>query len=120
MKIQNHGAPRAACGARTRTRSLHAHVHVLAPMAQVSVLPVVSGVVEEALMRWLRAAELTCDRAALLVAQDSKVGQGCVSGWRGAGGARGEGGEVVLSLLQQQLRGWPDCPMGPWVRSEPC
>ena len=35
----------------------------------VSVLPVVTGMVEEALMRWLRAAELTCDRAALLVAQ---------------------------------------------------
>jgi hypothetical protein len=28
---------------------------------------------EEQLMRWLRAAELTCDRAALLVAQDPKV-----------------------------------------------
>jgi len=28
-----------------------------------------SDMVEEALMRWLRAAELTCDRAALLVAQ---------------------------------------------------
>jgi hypothetical protein len=39
----------------------------------VSVLPVVSGAVEDALMRWLRAAELTCDRAALLVAQDPKV-----------------------------------------------
>ncbi len=35
----------------------------------VSVLPVITGRVEEALMRWLRAAELTCDRAALLVAQ---------------------------------------------------
>ena len=32
-------------------------------------LPVISGTVEEALLRWLRAAELTCDRAALLVAQ---------------------------------------------------
>jgi hypothetical protein len=40
----------------------------------VTVLPVVTGLVEEALMRWLRAAELTCDRAALLVAQDAKVG----------------------------------------------
>lgn len=40
---------------------------------QVSVLPVVSGMVEEALLRWLRAAELTCDRAALLVAQDARV-----------------------------------------------
>lgn len=39
----------------------------------VSVLPVVTGVVQDALMRWLRAAELTCDRAALLVAQDPKV-----------------------------------------------
>lgn len=28
---------------------------------------------EEQLFRWLRAAELTCDRAALLVAQDPKV-----------------------------------------------
>ncbi|KAH0701403.1 hypothetical protein KY285_015681 [Solanum tuberosum] len=28
---------------------------------------------EEQLLRWLRAAELTCDRAALLVAQDPKV-----------------------------------------------
>ncbi|PIA33749.1 hypothetical protein AQUCO_04000070v1 [Aquilegia coerulea] len=29
--------------------------------------------IEEQLLRWLRAAELTCDRAALLVAQDPKV-----------------------------------------------
>ena len=35
----------------------------------VSVLPIISDMIEEALMRWLRAAELTCDRAALLVAQ---------------------------------------------------
>lgn len=42
-------------------------------MLQVSMLPVISGMVEEALFRWLRAAELTCDRAALLVAQDRKV-----------------------------------------------
>lgn len=35
----------------------------------VSMIPLVSGAVEDALLRWLRAAELTCDRAALLVAQ---------------------------------------------------
>ena len=35
----------------------------------MQLLPVISGTVEEALLRWLRAAELTCDRAALLVAQ---------------------------------------------------
>lgn len=39
----------------------------------VSMLPIVSGAVEDALLRWLRAAELTCDRAALLVAQDPRV-----------------------------------------------
>lgn len=39
----------------------------------LSVLPLLSGAVEEGLLRWLRAAELTCDRAALLVAQDHRV-----------------------------------------------
>lgn len=38
-----------------------------------SVLPLLSGAVEDALLRWLRAAELTCDRAALLVAQDHRL-----------------------------------------------
>jgi hypothetical protein len=33
----------------------------------------VAGFMEEQLYRWLRAAELTCDRAALLVVQDPKV-----------------------------------------------
>lgn len=39
-------------------------------------LPGLGGIIaqrlEEQLLRWLRAAELTCDRAALLVAQDPK------------------------------------------------
>lgn len=37
--------------------------------------PVAAGVgaVEEGLFRWLRAAELMCDRAGLLVAQDRRV-----------------------------------------------
>lgn len=39
----------------------------------LSVLPLLSGAIEEGLLRWLRAAELTCDRAALLVAQDHRV-----------------------------------------------
>ncbi len=56
---------------------LHAHLlagvwltaaNVLA-LGTVSLLPIVSSAVEEGLLRWLRAAELTCDRAALLVAQ---------------------------------------------------
>jgi len=56
-------------------------------------------------MRWLRAAELTCDRAALLVAQDERVGGARAPGglawargkvWCLAGGAgmgEGEGQE---------------------------
>ena len=39
----------------------------------LAVLPLLSGAIEEGLLRWLRAAELTCDRAALLVAQDHCV-----------------------------------------------
>lgn len=33
----------------------------------------IASSLEDQLLRWLRAAELTCDRAALLVAQDPKV-----------------------------------------------
>lgn len=33
----------------------------------------IAGFLEEQMYRWLRAAELTCDRAALLVVQDPKV-----------------------------------------------
>ncbi|KAH9614078.1 hypothetical protein KSS87_003165 [Heliosperma pusillum] len=40
-------------------------------------IPGIGGIIaqsiEEQLLRWLRAAELTCDRAALLVAQDPKI-----------------------------------------------
>uniref|UniRef100_A0A803KWV3 Peptidase M48 domain-containing protein n=1 Tax=Chenopodium quinoa TaxID=63459 RepID=A0A803KWV3_CHEQI len=47
------------------------------------VIPGVGGFIassiEEQLTRWLRAAELTCDRAALLVAQDPKLSGGCPS-----------------------------------------
>jgi Zn-dependent protease with chaperone function len=39
----------------------------------LTLLPLLSGTLEDALYRWLRAAELTCDRAALLVAQDPRV-----------------------------------------------
>lgn len=39
----------------------------------LSLLPGLSDAVTEGLLRWLRAAELTCDRAALLVAQDPRI-----------------------------------------------
>jgi len=60
--------------------------------SQVGMLPVISDMVEEALMRWLRAAELTCDRAALLVAQDKKVVIGSLM--KLAGGSPSFAGEL--------------------------
>ncbi|KAH0869753.1 hypothetical protein HID58_076775 [Brassica napus] len=39
----------------------------------------IARTLEEQMLRWLRSAELTCDRAALLVAQDPKLAGGCPS-----------------------------------------
>jgi hypothetical protein len=39
----------------------------------LTLLPLLTSTIEDALIRWLRAAELTCDRAALLVAQDPRI-----------------------------------------------
>ncbi|AQK51367.1 Peptidase family M48 family protein [Zea mays] len=54
----------------------------------------VAGFLEEQLYRWLRAAELTCDRAALLVVQDPKVtvfsdSPAATGWWRPSRGQRG-------------------------------
>jgi Zn-dependent protease with chaperone function len=68
----------------------------------VSMLPIVSGAVEDALMRWLRAAELTCDRAALLVAQDPKVRAAAASASAAIGGGGG-GGRRCTSLRRTPL-----------------
>jgi len=50
-----------------------ANVLALAGTSLPGVPSFVANNVEEALLRWLRAAELTCDRAALLVAKDPRV-----------------------------------------------
>lgn len=46
---------------------------VLLSMTCTGIGGLIAQSLEEQLFRWLRAAELTCDRAALLVAQDPKV-----------------------------------------------
>eukprot|EP00195_Chlamydomonas_chlamydogama_P013042 CAMPEP_0202902272 /NCGR_PEP_ID=MMETSP1392-20130828/16760_1 /ASSEMBLY_ACC=CAM_ASM_000868 /TAXON_ID=225041 /ORGANISM="Chlamydomonas chlamydogama, Strain SAG 11-48b" /LENGTH=290 /DNA_ID=CAMNT_0049589013 /DNA_START=448 /DNA_END=1320 /DNA_ORIENTATION=- len=76
----------------------------------VSVLPVISGVVEEALLRWLRAAELTCDRAALLVAQDSKVVIGALM--KLAGGSPSFANELNIDAFLQQARSYDEATNG--------
>ena len=45
----------------------------LLALGAISLLPMISSSIQEQFLRWLRSAELTCDRAALVVAQDHKV-----------------------------------------------
>lgn len=62
------------------------------------------GTVEDALLRWLRAAELTCDRAALLVAQDSTVVIGALM--KLAGGSPTFAHELSVDAFLQQVCSW--------------
>eukprot|EP00879_Flechtneria_rotunda_P030347 GHRR01032970.1.p1 GENE.GHRR01032970.1~~GHRR01032970.1.p1 ORF type:complete len:241 (+),score=93.90 GHRR01032970.1:1065-1787(+) len=72
----------------------------------VSILPLITGTVEDALLRWLRAAELTCDRAALLVAQDAKVVIGALM--KLAGGTPAYGHELNVEAFLQQARSYEE------------
>jgi Zn-dependent protease with chaperone function len=47
---------------------------VLSPLANLS--PIASAALQSNLLQWQRAAELSCDRAALLVVQDTRAVQG--------------------------------------------
>lgn len=60
-----------------------------------------AGTVEDALLRWLRAAELTCDRAALLVAQDPAVVIGALM--KLAGGSPAFAHELSVDAFLQQV-----------------
>lgn len=60
-----------------------------------------AGTVEDALLRWLRAAELTCDRAALLVAQDPTVVIGALM--KLAGGSPTFAHELSVDAFLQQV-----------------
>jgi Zn-dependent protease with chaperone function len=63
--------------------------------------------VEDALLRWLRAAELTCDRAALLVAQDPAVVIGALM--KLAGGSAAFAHELNVDAFLQQVLLWRVC-----------
>jgi len=45
----------------------------LLALGAISLLPMISSTIQESFLRWLRSAELTCDRAALVVVQDHKI-----------------------------------------------
>jgi len=67
-----------------------------------SVLPMIGASIEDNLLRWLRAAELSCDRAALLVAQDPKVVIGALM--KLAGGSSKFAAELNVEAFLEQAR----------------
>lgn len=87
-------------------------------LGTVSLLPVISSAVEEALMRWARAAELTCDRAALLVVQDPKIVVSALM--KLAGGSNRFGNELSVDAFLKQARSYDEAtssPLGWYLRN---
>jgi len=82
-------------------------------------VPGLSRGVEDGLLRWLRAAELTCDRAALLVVQDYKVVVSSLM--KLAGGSPALAGELNVDAFLRQARSYDDMskasPMAFWLRN---
>lgn len=87
-------------------------------LGAASLLPGVSGAVEDALLRWLRAAELSCDRAALLVAQDSKVVVSALM--KLAGGSPSFAKELNIEAFLRQATSYDNAtstPLGWYLRN---
>ncbi|CAK9267542.1 unnamed protein product [Sphagnum jensenii] len=73
---------------------------------------------EEQLMRWLRAAELTCDRAALLVAQDPKIVVSVLM--KLAGGCPSLASQLNVEAFLKQARSYDEAsssPLGWYLRN---
>uniref|UniRef100_A0A5B6Z8S5 Peptidase M48 domain-containing protein n=1 Tax=Davidia involucrata TaxID=16924 RepID=A0A5B6Z8S5_DAVIN len=73
---------------------------------------------EEQLLRWLRAAELTCDRAALLVAQDPKVVISILM--KLAGGCPSMADQLNVDAFLEQARSYDKAassPVGWYIRN---
>ncbi|KAF2316434.1 hypothetical protein GH714_041775 [Hevea brasiliensis] len=73
---------------------------------------------EEQLFRWLRAAELTCDRAALLVAQDPKVVISVLM--KLAGGSPSIADQLNVDAFLEQARSYDrasSSPVGWYIRN---
>ncbi|KAJ8549000.1 hypothetical protein K7X08_032707 [Anisodus acutangulus] len=85
-------------------------------------VPGVGGLIaqrlEEQLFRWLRAAELTCDRAALLVAQDPKVVVSVLM--KLAGGCPSLSDQLNVDAFLEQARSYEKAsssPVGWYIRN---
>lgn len=73
---------------------------------------------EEQLLRWVRAAELTCDRAALLVAQDPEVVISVLM--KLAGGCPSLSGQLSVGAFLKQARSYEEAsqsPLGWYLRN---
>ncbi|PPS16500.1 hypothetical protein GOBAR_AA04094 [Gossypium barbadense] len=83
-----------------------------------SVLVSKDQTLEEQLFRWLRAAELTCDRAALLVAQDPKVVISVLM--KLAGGCPSMADQLNVDAFLEQARSYDKAsssPVGYYIRN---
>lgn len=78
----------------------------------------IAQTLEEQLFRWLRAAELTCDRAALLVAQDPKVVISVLM--KLAGGCPSMADQLSVDAFLEQARSYDKAsssPVGWYLRN---
>jgi len=81
-------------------------------------LGMVAGFLEEQLFRWLRAAELTCDRAALVVVQDPKVVISVLM--KLAGGCPSLANQLNVDAFLEQARSYDKAssnPVGWYIRN---
>ncbi|OAP04506.1 hypothetical protein AXX17_AT3G29560 [Arabidopsis thaliana] len=78
----------------------------------------IARTLEEQLLRWLRSAELTCDRAALLVAQDPKVVVSVLM--KLAGGCPSIADQLNVDAFLEQARSYDKAsssPLGWYIRN---
>lgn len=81
---------------------------LLSPLA--SVFPSVNAAFQSSLLQWQRAAELTCDRAALLVVQDVRVVQSVTM--KLAGGGRTYASKMDVDAFVQQATAYDEVADG--------
>ncbi|KAL9267632.1 Plastoglobule-localized metallopeptidase 48, chloroplastic-like protein [Drosera capensis] len=90
----------------------------LTPKGGMGLGGLIAQTIEEQLLRWLRAAELTCDRAALLVAQDPKVVISVLM--KLAGGCPSMADQLSVDAFLEQARSYDKAsssPIGWYIRN---
>jgi len=81
-------------------------------------IPLFADTIEDNIMRWVRSAELTCDRAAMLVAQDSSVVMSVLM--KLAGGCKALEGQLSVDAFLEQARTYEEAastPIGWYLRN---